>query len=82
MSPSFRELLDQGRVLEVTHVGTICGLKESEYCTRGRCQYWDQENNRCERFVWASVEFEGRYHTIILPIDKAREEEKIARLMR
>ena len=82
MNPSFRELLDEGRVLEVTQIGTICCLKGSEYCTRDRCQYWDKENNRCERFVWASVEFQGRYHTIILPTDKARQEEKIARFMR
>jgi len=82
LDPSFRELLERGRVVEVTRVGSMCSLEEFENCARERCGYWDKENHRCERFVWVSIFFEGRYHTAILPISKANEEEKIAEFTR
>jgi hypothetical protein len=81
-NPSFKELLQRGRVVEVTRVGAMCGLEEFEYCARERCQFWDKENYRCEQFVWVSIFFDGRYHTAIVPISKVKEEEKIAKFIR
>ena len=81
-NPSLKELLQKGRVVEVTRVGAMCSLEEFENCARERCQYWDKENHRCERFVWVSIFLEGRYHTAVLPISKAKEEEKIAKFIR
>ena len=76
------ELLAKGEVIEVTSVGTICGLDEYEYCIRDRCQYWDKENRRCNRFVWVSVMYEGKYHTLIMRKETAKENEKIARYLK
>ena len=76
------ELLAKGEVVEVTSVGTICGLDEYEYCIRDRCQYWDKENRRCNRFVWVSVMYEGKYHTLIMRKETAKENEKIARYLK
>lgn len=81
-NPSFKELLEKGRVVEVTHVGSICGLEEFEYCTRDRCRYWNKEGYCCERFVWVSILFDGKYLTAILPVSKAKEQEKIAKFIR
>jgi len=82
LKPSFKELLDKGEVVEVTSIGTICGLKEHEYCVRDKCQYWDKEKRDCTRFVWVSVMYEGRYHTLIMRRDKAKENVKIARFLK
>jgi len=80
--PSLRELLEKGDVIEVTSVGTVCGLDEHEYCVRSKCQYWDEEGRKCARFVWVSVMYEGRYHTLIMLRDKAKENVKIAKFLK
>jgi len=79
---SSKELLGKGEVVEVTSIGTVCGLDEYEYCVREKCQYWDKENRRCTRFVWVSVMYEGRYHVLIMLKDKAKEKTKIAKFLR
>jgi len=76
------ELLKKGDIIEVTSVGMICGLDEHEYCIRDRCEYWDKENRRCNRFVWVSVMFEGIYHTLIMRRETAKEDEKISRYLK
>jgi len=80
-TPSFKELLNKGDVVEVTSIGTICGLDEYEYCVRNKCQYWDNERRLCNRFVWISVLYEGKYHTLIMTREKAKENVKIARIL-
>jgi len=34
---SSKELLGKGEVVEVTSIGTVCGLDEYEYCVREKC---------------------------------------------
>jgi len=80
--PSFKDLLEKGEVIEATSIGTICGLDEYEYCVRDKCQYWNKEDRRCTRFVWVSVMYEERYHTLIMLRDKAKENVKIARFLK
>jgi len=80
--PSFKELLAKGDVIEVTSVGTVCGLDEYEYCIREKCQYWNNEKNECKRFVWVSIIDEGLYHTIIMLREKAKENAKIAKFLK
>jgi len=80
--PSFKELLERGDIVEVTSIGTICGLDAYEYCVHDRCQYWDNEKRECKRFVWASVMYEGKYHTLIMSRDKAKENVKIAKFLK
>ncbi len=80
--PSFDELLKKGDVVEVTSIGTICGLDKYEYCVRDKCQYWDKEDRKCNRFVWVSIMHEGKYHTLIMPRDRAKENVKIAKYLK
>jgi len=80
--PSFKELLEKGDVVEVTSIGMICGLDEHEYCVRDRCQYWSKEEKECTRFVWVSIMYEGKYHTVIMLKEKAKENVKIARFLK
>ena len=80
--PSFDELLKKGDVVEVTSIGTICGLDKYEYCVRDKCQYWDKEGRKCNRFVWVSIMHEGKYHTLIMPRDRAKENVKIAKYLK
>jgi len=80
--PSFKELLNKGDVVEVTSIGTICGLDEYEYCVRDKCQYWDNERRLCNRFVWISVMYEGKYYTLIMTKEKAKENVKIAKFLK
>jgi hypothetical protein len=80
--PTFSELLEKGEVIEVTSIGTICGSDEYEYCVRDRCQHWDKEERKCNRFVWVSVFYDEKYHTLIMQREKAKENVKIARYLR
>ncbi|HIE18137.1 TPA: hypothetical protein EYP75_00270 [Candidatus Bathyarchaeota archaeon] len=80
--PSFKELMEKGDIVEVTSVGTICGLDEYEYCAYGRCQYWDEKKRQCKRFVWASVMYEEKYYTLVMSREKAKENVKIARFLK
>jgi len=80
--PTFKELIEKGEIVEVTSVGTICGLDEYEYCVREKCQYWNKEDRKCVRFIWISVSYEGRYHTLIMQREKAEENPKIARYLK
>ena len=80
--PSSKELLEKGEVVEVTSVGTICGLEEHEYCVRDKCEYWDGERNQCTLFVWISIMYEGKYHTLIMRREKAEENMKLARFLK
>jgi len=80
--PSFKELIEKGDIVEVTSVGTICGLDEHEYCVYSRCEHWDKEKRRCKQFVWVSVMYEGKYRTLIMSREKAKENPKIARFLK
>lgn len=78
---SFDGLLEKGTIVEVTSIGAICGLDENEYCIRTKCDYWDKEKSQCKRFIWVSVMHNGKYHTLIMPRDKAKDNEKLARYL-
>jgi len=80
--PSFKDLLEKGEVVEVTSVGTICGLDKYEYCVRERCEHWDKEKRQCILFVWISIMYEGKYHMLIMRREKAKENMKIARFLK
>mgnify|MGYP000194440377 FL=1 len=80
--PSFKELLEKGEVVEVTSIGTICGLEKYEYCIREKCEYWGKEKRQCTLFVWISIMYEGKYHTLIMRREKAKENMKIARFLK
>jgi hypothetical protein len=80
--PSLKELLEKGNVVEVTSLGTICGLDEYEYCVQDKCRYWDDEKKECKLFIWASIMYEGKYHTVLMTKEKARNNVKLARFQK
>jgi len=80
--PTLKELIEKGEIVEVTSLGTICGLDKYEYCVRDRCDKWDKDKRQCTLFVWVSVMYNGKYHTLIMRREKAKENSKIARFLK
>jgi len=80
--PSFKELLDKGEIIEVTSIGAVCGLDEYEYCVRVKCSHWDEEKNCCGRFIWISVVYKGKYYTLMMLRDKAKDNLRLARYLK
>lgn len=79
---SLAELLEKGNVVEVTSVGTVCGLDGYEYCVYDKCKYWDNDKKQCERFVWVSIMYEEKYHAVVMLREKAKENIKLARFLK
>ena len=80
--PTFEELLEKGEIVEVTSLGTICGLDEYEYCIRDKCDKWDKKKQQCTLFVWVSVMYNGKYHTLIMRREEAKKNSRIAKFLR
>jgi len=80
--PTFEELLEKGEIVEVTSLGTICGLDEYEYCVRDKCDKWDEEKQQCTLFVWVSVMYNDKYHTLIMRREEAKKNSRIAKFLR